>query len=136
MSNSKRPMTDRQREVMNTIIVLTDQKGVPPTLREIGDRLGISSTNAVNDHLRRLMTKGYLKDRPIGLKGTGIARSLFLTEKAKAEFKINPSESGSAAIILAEVVNVLLNDQCNCDTVYTLKEIVGLVTYAESGDGQ
>ena len=34
--------------------------GYPPTLREIGARMGIRSTNGVNDHLRALERKGYL----------------------------------------------------------------------------
>jgi len=39
---------------------ITD-RGYPPTLREIGARMGIRSTNGVNDHLRALERKGYLK---------------------------------------------------------------------------
>ena len=53
---------------------ITD-RGYPPTLREIGARMGIRSTNGVNDHLRALERKGYLTRedmksralRPIGL---------------------------------------------------------------------
>ena len=36
------------------------QRGYPPTLREIGNHMGIRSTNGVNDHLRALERKGYL----------------------------------------------------------------------------
>jgi repressor LexA len=36
------------------------QRGYPPTLREIGNFMGIRSTNGVNDHLRALERKGYL----------------------------------------------------------------------------
>jgi repressor LexA len=39
---------------------ITD-RGYPPTLREIGSHMGIRSTNGVNDHLRALERKGYLK---------------------------------------------------------------------------
>lgn len=35
-------------------------RGYPPTLREIGNFMGIRSTNGVNDHLRALERKGYL----------------------------------------------------------------------------
>ncbi len=38
---------------------ITD-RGYPPTLREIGNFMGIRSTNGVNDHLRALERKGYL----------------------------------------------------------------------------
>lgn len=36
-------------------------RGYPPTLREIGERMGIRSTNGVNDHLKALEKKGYLQ---------------------------------------------------------------------------
>jgi len=37
-----------------------EEVGYPPTIRELGDALGISSTNGVNDHLKALEKKGYL----------------------------------------------------------------------------
>ena len=39
---------------------IAEAGGYPPTLREIGSRMGIRSTNGVNDHLRALERKGYL----------------------------------------------------------------------------
>jgi repressor LexA len=38
-----------------------DAQGYPPTVREIGACLGMSSPNAVQQHLRELERKGYLK---------------------------------------------------------------------------
>ena len=53
-------ITDRQRMVLEFICESIDDRGYPPTLREIGLKLGIRSTNGVNDHLRALERKGYL----------------------------------------------------------------------------
>ncbi|HJK92509.1 MAG TPA: transcriptional repressor LexA [Polyangiaceae bacterium LLY-WYZ-15_(1-7)] len=53
-------LTDRQRAVLEYISDSIDSRGYPPTLREIGNHLGIKSTNGVNDHLRALERKGYL----------------------------------------------------------------------------
>ena len=53
-------ITDRQRMVLEYICGSIDERGYPPTLREIGNKLGIRSTNGVNDHLRALERKGYL----------------------------------------------------------------------------
>ena len=53
-------LTDRQRAVLTYISESIDDRGYPPTLREIGNHLGIRSTNGVNDHLRALERKGYL----------------------------------------------------------------------------
>jgi len=53
-------LTDRQRAVLVFISDQISDRGYPPTLREIGNHLGIRSTNGVNDHLRALERKGYL----------------------------------------------------------------------------
>ena len=56
-----RPMlTDRQRQALDYITECLDLRGYPPTLREIGEHMGIRSTNGVNDHLKALERKGYL----------------------------------------------------------------------------
>jgi repressor LexA len=53
-------LTDRQEMVLKYIESSIAQRGYPPTLREIGNYMGIRSTNGVNDHLRALERKGYL----------------------------------------------------------------------------
>lgn len=53
-------LTERQRAVLDFIVESIHDRGYPPTLREIGNHLGIRSTNGVNDHLRALERKGYL----------------------------------------------------------------------------
>src|SRR5450755_3974402 len=54
-------LTERQQMVLDFIRESITDRGYPPTLREIGARMGIRSTNGVNDHLRALERKGYLK---------------------------------------------------------------------------
>jgi repressor LexA len=53
-------LTQRQQMVLDFIQQSIHDRGYPPTLREIGARMGIRSTNGVNDHLRALERKGYL----------------------------------------------------------------------------
>jgi len=53
-------LTQRQQMVLDFIRQSIADRGYPPTLREIGARMGIRSTNGVNDHLRALERKGYL----------------------------------------------------------------------------
>jgi repressor LexA len=72
-------LTQRQQMVLDFIRQSITDRGYPPTLREIGARMGIRSTNGVNDHLRALERKGYLTRedmksralRPTGLGGNG-----------------------------------------------------------------
>lgn len=53
-------LTQRQEMVLDYIQSSISDRGYPPTLREIGNHMGIRSTNGVNDHLRALERKGYL----------------------------------------------------------------------------
>src|SRR5579859_7052773 len=72
-------LTHRQRMVLDYIRQSIVDRGYPPTLREIGARMGIRSTNGVNDHLRALERKGYLTRedmksralRPTGMQSAG-----------------------------------------------------------------
>ena len=54
-------LTKRQAQTLDYIRQSIEQRGYPPTLREIGEYMGIRSTNGVNDHLRALERKGYLR---------------------------------------------------------------------------
>lgn len=46
--------------VLDFIQASIDERGYPPTIREIGNHLQIKSTNGVNDHLKALERKGYI----------------------------------------------------------------------------
>lgn len=68
-------LTQRQQMVLDFIRQSITDRGYPPTLREIGARMGIRSTNGVNDHLRALERKGYLTREDMksrALRPTGI----------------------------------------------------------------
>jgi repressor LexA len=54
-------LTKRQEQTLEFIRKSIEERGYPPTLREIGEYMGIRSTNGVNDHLRALERKGYLR---------------------------------------------------------------------------
>src|SRR5690606_24535762 len=54
-------LTKRQEQTLDFIRASIRERGYPPTLREIGEHMGIRSTNGVNDHLRALERKGYLR---------------------------------------------------------------------------
>src|SRR5258706_12883224 len=56
-----RGLQTRQAKTLDFIRRSIVQRGYPPTLREIGEHMGIRSTNGVNDHLRALERKGYLR---------------------------------------------------------------------------
>jgi len=78
-------LTQRQQMVLDYIRQSITDRGYPPTLREIGARMGIRSTNGVNDHLRALERKGYLTREDMksrALRPTGIANGNGATDDA------------------------------------------------------
>lgn len=72
-------LTKRQQMVLDYISQSITDKGYPPTLREIGAHMGITSTNGVNDHLRALERKGYLKHE--SMKSRALKPMLFDEKK-------------------------------------------------------
>ena len=53
-------MTKGQRRVFDVVVNLYEEQGYSPSMREIGENLSIRSTNAIAEHIRALITKGYL----------------------------------------------------------------------------
>jgi repressor LexA len=57
-------LTDRQRQVLEFIDEQIRERGYPPSVREIGEAVGLSSTSTVHAHLAALQDKGFLKRDP------------------------------------------------------------------------
>jgi repressor LexA len=57
-------LTDRQRKILQAIEGSTQASGYPPTMREIGDAVGLASTSSVAYQLSALAKKGYLSRGP------------------------------------------------------------------------
>ncbi|MBI3892513.1 MAG: transcriptional repressor LexA [Candidatus Wallbacteria bacterium] len=57
-------LTGRQRAVLDYLVTHIQSTGLPPTIREIGQEMGVSSTNSVFRHLRELERKGFISHNP------------------------------------------------------------------------
>jgi REP element-mobilizing transposase RayT/DNA-binding MarR family transcriptional regulator len=55
-----KPLTDQQDNVLSFVSSYREAHGYPPTLREIGDAIGLANINAVRGHLDALQKKGYI----------------------------------------------------------------------------
>jgi repressor LexA len=67
-------LTARQRRILEYIRTATHERGYPPTVREIGEAVGLTSSSSVHSQLENLQRKGYLtkdptKPRAIGESG-------------------------------------------------------------------
>ncbi len=68
----KKPLTSRQQEVYEFIRERISQTNRPPTLREIGLKFEITSTNGVRSILGALVKKGYIARSPKLSRGIDI----------------------------------------------------------------
>lgn len=57
-------LTDRQLQTLRYIAEAVEERGYPPTVREIGEALGLASSSTVHSHLQALQKKGYLRIDP------------------------------------------------------------------------
>jgi repressor LexA len=57
-------LTERQRTILQVIRASVTSRGYPPSIREIGDAVGLTSTSSVAHQLRTLERKGYLRRDP------------------------------------------------------------------------
>jgi repressor LexA len=64
LSGAGGPLTARQRQVLEFIDAEVRQRGYPPSVREIGEAVGLSSPSTVHAHLAALQDKGYLHRDP------------------------------------------------------------------------
>lgn len=54
-------LTDRQKDILDVIKQFIAKNGFPPTVREIGAKLNLSSSATTHFHLKKLEEKGYIK---------------------------------------------------------------------------
>lgn len=57
-------LTERQRTILDVIRASVTTRGYPPSIREIGDAVGLTSTSSVAHQLRTLERKGFLRRDP------------------------------------------------------------------------
>lgn len=72
---AKGKLTDRQRRILDFIQEFTSDNGYPPSIRQIGASVGISSTSVVNYNLNRLVEEGFLD------RDKNVSRGIRLTDK-------------------------------------------------------
>jgi len=68
-------LTKRQKQVLEGIHKIIRERGIPPTVREIGERLGLRSSCTVQRHLEALEKKGFLRRDRTKARSMEIIRS-------------------------------------------------------------
>ncbi|MGH2996200.1 MAG: helix-turn-helix domain-containing protein, partial [Gaiellaceae bacterium] len=71
-------LSKRQSEIYDFVLSYVDEHGYPPTVREIGEAVGLASPSTVHAHLANLERAGYLRrdpTKPRALEVTGRGRA-------------------------------------------------------------
>ncbi|MDP9326354.1 MAG: transcriptional repressor LexA [Candidatus Dormibacteraeota bacterium] len=76
-------LTHRQREILDYLKQMLKEKAYPPTVREIGLAIGLSSSSTVQNHLNTLERKGYIHRDPAK------SRAIELVEKDPVDDRDN-----------------------------------------------
>jgi repressor LexA len=61
---TEKPATERQRKILDVITSFTAEHGYPPSVREIGERVGLSSSSTIHAHLKALERHGLIQRDP------------------------------------------------------------------------
>jgi repressor LexA len=72
---AERATTEKQQHILAVIRSFTAERGYPPSVREIGERVGLSSSSTVQSHLKTLERRGLLKRDPTKPRALVAARA-------------------------------------------------------------
>jgi repressor LexA len=89
-------LTERQRTILDVIRSSVSTRGYPPSIREIGDAVGLTSTSSVAHQLRTLERKGFLRRDPnrpraVDVRGADDMQPAVVTEVAGSDALPEPT---------------------------------------------
>jgi repressor LexA len=96
-------LTSKQKEILRFIYEKIRFKHLAPTIREIGEHFGFSSTGIVRDHLAALVNKGYIR------LGEGKSRAIELVKEALFQIPVLGRVQAGQPVYAAEDLLGYLN---------------------------
>ena len=100
-------ITERQRRILEAIRDSVAARGYPPSMREIGEAVGLTSSSSVKHQLNALQTKGYLRQDPHRPR----ALEVVMPDDAVSDVVVSaeaPSPSGTVGFDTERTVSVPL----------------------------
>jgi repressor LexA len=98
MEGRRQRLSDRQQGILRHIWEFTRRRGYPPSIREIGHAVGITSTSVVNYNLDRLEQEGLIE------RDRGYSRGLRLSPAGETLFTPLTEQAGLVSIPLLGVI--------------------------------
>ncbi|HEX7660277.1 MAG TPA: transcriptional repressor LexA [Pseudonocardiaceae bacterium] len=115
-------LTARQQRVLEVIREWLDRVGYPPSVREIGEAVGLTSTSSVAHQLRALERKGYLRRDPHRPRAVGV---LATDDRQTDEAANQPTPTYVPVVGRIAAGGPILAEQSIEDVFPLPKEIVG-----------
>nr|WP_177242340.1 transcriptional repressor LexA [Amycolatopsis regifaucium] len=120
-------LTVRQQQVLDVIKLWVSRFGYPPSVREIGEAVGLTSTSSVSHQLQALQRKGYLRRDPNRPRAVGV---LAVTDDNPMGIDVEQPQSAAKAAYVPLVGRIaaggpVLAEQAIEDVFPLPREIVG-----------
>ena len=113
-------LTPRQRAILEVIHGHVDEHGYPPSVREIGDAVGLRSPSSVHAQLESLEAKGYLRRDPTK------PRALEMGRDPETSLQMRPGSSRNVPLVGEIAAGGPILAEERVESVYALpKELVG-----------
>ncbi|MDQ1587670.1 MAG: repressor LexA, partial [Microbacteriaceae bacterium] len=94
----RKNLSDKQVSILDFIARSVSQRGYPPSMREIGDAVGLSSLSSVTHQLNQLELSGYLRRDPNRPRALEILIDLPSTSQDSLDYE-NTTPVGDAAMV-------------------------------------
>lgn len=121
---NKKPLTERQRQILDFILSEIHKKGYPPSVRDIGTAVGLSSSSTVHSHLSSLEEKGYIR------RDSTKPRAIEILDFREEEIGLPPSKIRSVPVVGQIAAGIPLLAQENIeDTLPLPVEMAGENTF-------
>ncbi|NMA69354.1 MAG: transcriptional repressor LexA [Desulfitobacterium sp.] len=117
-------LSKRQTDILEHIKKVIREKGYPPSVREIGDAVGLMSSSTVHGHLQTLEEKGYIRRDPTKPRAIEVLDSSNSEEKQTVLVPIVGRVTAGQPILAHENIEdhfPLPKELVNSDTVFMLK---------------
>ena len=94
----RKNLSDKQLAILDVIQRSVSQRGYPPSMREIGDAVGLSSLSSVTHQLNQLELSGYLRRDPNRPRALEILNDLPASSQTAPDYE-NQTPVGDAAMV-------------------------------------
>lgn len=120
MDRARRELTDRQVRILEAIHEGVQRNGMPPTMRELAERVGLASPSSVKAQLHTLEKRGYIK------RDEGLSRAIQLLWDPETNLNQTSTPGRSVPLVGEIAAGAPIVAEENVETVFSLPpEFVG-----------